>query len=62
LDGPPWHDGDARLLAFTLAGVGDGESPLHAIFNMSDTARSVTVPSLAGYRWHRAVDTALPSL
>jgi glycogen operon protein len=61
LNEPPWHEAEARLLAFTLAGVGAGESPLHAILNMSDAARSVAVPSLPGYRWHRAVDTALPS-
>jgi glycogen operon protein len=61
LDQPPWHDGSGRLLAFTLAGVADGEMPLHVILNMSDTARPVAVPTLAGCRWHRAVDTALPS-
>jgi glycogen operon protein len=56
---PPWHDGGARLLAFTLAGVDPGEGPLHVILNMSDAARAVAVPELAGYAWWRALDTAL---
>jgi glycogen operon protein len=56
---PAWHDPGARLLAFTLAGAGAGEKPLHAILNMSDTVRAVAVPELAGSAWRRAVDTAL---
>jgi len=58
---PPWHDGSARLLAFTLAGVREGETPLHVILNMSDAARPVAVPALTGYAWRRALDTALAS-
>ena len=58
---PPWHDGGARLLAFTLAGTRAGETPLHVILNMSDTARAVAVPALAGYAWRRALDTAVAS-
>jgi glycogen operon protein len=56
---PPWHDPGARLLAFTLAGTRAGEAPLHAILNMSDTARPVAIPGLAGRVWRRALDTAL---
>ncbi len=58
---PPWHDGSAQLLCFTLAGVRTGEAPLHAILNMSDVARAVAVPVLAGCHWRRALDTSLAS-
>jgi glycogen operon protein len=58
---PPWHDGSAQLLAFTLAGVRTGEAPLHAILNMSDVARAVAVPVFAGCHWRRALDTSLAS-
>jgi isoamylase len=58
---PPWQDGGARLLAFTLAGVRAGETPLHVILNMSDVARPVAIPGLTGYAWQRALDTALAS-
>ncbi|MFL6575977.1 MAG: glycogen debranching protein, partial [Povalibacter sp.] len=34
LKDPPWHDPDARLLAFTLAGVTPEEPPLHVVLNM----------------------------
>ncbi len=58
---PPWHDGSAQLLCFTLAGVRTGEAPLHAILNMSDVARAVAVPVLAGCHWRRALDTSFAS-
>ena len=61
LNEPAWHDADARLLAFTLAGQHSGEATLHVILNMSDAERTVAVPVLAGQRWRRAVDTALDS-
>jgi isoamylase len=58
---PPWHDAEARLLAFTLAGARAGEKPLHGILNMSDIARPAALPELAGTAWRRAIDTALPA-
>jgi glycogen operon protein len=58
---PPWHDGTARLLAFTLAGTSAGEKPLHVILNMSDEPRTVGVPQIEGCQWRLALDTALPS-
>jgi isoamylase len=61
LNEPPWQDGNARLLAFTLAGMHPGETLLHVILNMSDTARAFALPRLAGYSWRRALDTALVS-
>ena len=57
---PPWDDPSARLLAFTLAGTCAEEKPLHVVLNMSDNARAVALPALAGCAWHRALDTALP--
>jgi glycogen operon protein len=61
LDEPAWHDGSARLLAFTLAGEEDGEQLLHIILNMDDCVRTVALPSVEGRRWRRIVDTALPA-
>jgi glycogen operon protein len=58
---PGWHDSESRLLAFTLAGTTDGETPLHVILNMWWEARSVAVPELAHREWRCVVDTALPS-
>ncbi len=57
---PPWHDGGARLLAFTLGAQDAGEASLHVILNMSDSERTVAVPALA-QRWRLALDTALAS-
>jgi glycogen operon protein len=59
LNDPPWHDANARLLAFTLAGDAVADTPLHVILNMSDEPRTVGVPSLIEQHWRRAVDTAL---
>jgi isoamylase len=61
LNDPPWFDGGARLLAFTLAGAGAQEKPLHVILNMWHEARTVDVPALAGCAWRRALDTAIAS-
>jgi glycogen operon protein len=61
LGAPPWFDSNARLLAYTLAGTSTEEMPLHVILNMSDEPRAVDLPSLSGYRWRRAADTALDS-
>jgi glycogen operon protein len=58
---PPWGASDARLLAFSLAGLGADEPALHVVLNMSEESRTVELPSLAGRAWHLAVDTAQPS-
>jgi glycogen operon protein len=58
---PPWNDPGARLLAFTLAGLVDGEPHLHVVFNMSDDERKAPLPSRPEILWARAVDTALAS-
>ncbi|MET0658570.1 MAG: isoamylase [Steroidobacteraceae bacterium] len=61
LNDPRWHDREARLLAWTLAGAGADEKPLHIILNMWWEPRTVDVPNVAGATWRVAVDTALAS-
>jgi glycogen operon protein len=58
---PPWDDPQARVLAFTLAAVGDGEADLHVVMNMSETLHEASLPELPGRVWHRAADTGLAS-
>ena len=55
---PPWGDPMARTLAFTIAGIDDGEPDLHAILNMSSEAIEAELPELPGRAWYLAVDTA----
>jgi glycogen operon protein len=63
LNEPPWHDGQARFLSFTMAGVARDEEDLHVILNMSDQAVDAALPSIPGGRWHMALDTShLPAL
>jgi len=54
---PPWGDPNARVLAFTIAGIGDGEPDLHAILNMSNDALEAELPGLPSRVWYPAVDT-----
>ncbi|RPI47384.1 MAG: glycogen debranching enzyme GlgX, partial [Betaproteobacteria bacterium] len=56
---PPWHDGNARVLAFTLAGASDEEAPLHVMLNMSDAPVAMGLPDPAYGRWALVLDTAL---
>ena len=56
---PAWHDGNARLLAFTLAPATSDEPPLHVMLNMWWEPRTVDLPVLVDRRWYRAMDTAL---
>ena len=58
---PPWGDGGARLLAFTIAGIGESEEDLHAILNMSESPVEAEVPQFPDRPWHLAVDTAQAS-
>lgn len=57
LNSPPWHDPQATLLAFTLAGSAE-EEDLHIIFNMGEQTASVELPDISPRQWHRAIDTA----
>jgi glycogen operon protein len=61
LDGPPWDDPEARVLAFTLAGVEPTEEDLHVILNMSPDTLEFEVPHLDGKRWRIFADTSKAS-
>lgn len=58
LEAPPWDDADACHIAFTLAGMDEGEPPLHIVLNMAEGALEFALPQIPGRQWHRAVDTA----
>jgi glycogen operon protein len=58
LNQPLWGDRDAQVLAFTIAGIADGEADIHAVLNMSDATIDAELPALPGQRWRLAVDTA----
>ncbi|GAB6142279.1 glycogen debranching protein GlgX [Methylosoma difficile] len=58
---PLWFEQDARLLAFTLAGVEEDEADLHVVMNMSDQAITIDLPVIAHRNWCLALDTCLPS-
>jgi len=55
---PLWFDGEARFLAFTLAGLSADEEDLHVILNMSKQALDAPLPDIPGRRWYLALDTA----
>jgi glycogen operon protein len=59
LNEPLWDDPDARVLAFTLAGVQEDDSSLHVMVNMSESAADMDVPRLPRVKWCRAIDTRL---
>jgi isoamylase len=59
LSGPNWHDAEARVLCFTLAGVVPGEPVLHVMINMAPTVRLLPLPEVASHAWRRIVDTTL---
>ena len=61
LNKPLWHDPEARILAYTLAGIEHNEADLHIIMNMSDEAATITLPVVKGKRWCLALDTSLRS-
>jgi glycogen operon protein len=58
---PLWHDWEARILTFTLAGIEDNEADLHIIMNMSDESASIQLPVIDGKKWCMALDTSQPS-
>ncbi|MEM9386288.1 MAG: glycogen debranching protein GlgX [Pseudomonadota bacterium] len=55
---PNWEDGEARELAFTLAGVERREPHLHVMVNMADRLARFMVPRYPGIDWRLALDTA----
>ena len=58
---PLWHDPEARILAYTLAGIEHKEADLHIIMNMSDEIATLELPMVKGKRWCVALDTSLRS-
>jgi glycogen operon protein len=58
LDEPLWFDFSAQYLAYTLAGLSDGEEDLHVILNMSERTVEVSLPEIPGRLWHLALDTS----
>jgi len=58
---PLWDDYEARVLAFTLAGVENDEPDLHVAINMSDQQVIIELPLISGRAWCLALDTSLQS-
>ncbi|MCF7985252.1 MAG: glycogen debranching protein GlgX [Thiohalocapsa sp.] len=58
LDDPGWDDGNARVLAFTLAGLEESDAHLHVVMNMWDDALDFALPRIDGRHWHKAGGTA----
>jgi len=61
LNKPLWNDPEARVLAFTLAGIENNEADLHIIMNMSDEIASMELPLVDRKKWCLALDTSLQS-
>ncbi len=57
LEAPDWHDGDACVLCFTLAGRSEAEPALHVMINMSGATKSLPLPVVAPLGWRRVADT-----
>jgi isoamylase len=58
LNEPPWHDGMAQFLAFTIAGLTANEEDLHVMLNLADVPIEVSLPSMSGKNWYAVVDTS----
>lgn len=58
LDEPLWSDYSAQYLAYTLAGLSDGEEDLHVVLNMSERNVAASLPEIPGRSWHLALDTS----
>jgi len=61
LNEPLWHDHQAQVLAFTLAGRTQAEEDVHVVLNMSDTGIDAQLPEIPARHWHLALDTAARS-
>jgi glycogen operon protein len=59
LEPPDWHDPEARVLCFTLAGIAAGEPALHVMINLASTVRALPLPQILPGQWHRIADTTL---
>ena len=58
LNEPPWHDGLAQFLAFTIAGLTANEEDLHVILNMAGVPIDVSLPAVSEKSWYAVVDTS----
>ncbi len=58
---PLWDDGQAQILAFTLAGCSHEEEDLYVAINMSEHAIDTQLPVIKRRRWYLALDTSTPS-
>ena len=58
LNEPPWHDGMAQFLAFTIAGLNANEEDLHVMLNMAEVGMAAPLPPIPGRRWYPVVDTS----
>jgi glycogen operon protein len=58
---PQWDDFEARVLAFTQAGIETSEPDLHVVMNMSDQQLIIELPVISGRAWCLALDTSLKS-
>jgi len=61
IDKPLWNDSEARILAFTLAGMESKEADLHIVMNMSDKNTTIQLPVIKGKKWCISVDTSQQS-
>jgi isoamylase len=61
LNQAPWQDAQGHFLSFTIAGLSEGEEDLQVMLNMSDQMVDAALPSIAGRRWHVALDTSRES-
>jgi glycogen operon protein len=57
LNSPGWDDPEGRTLGVTLAGF-SGEPDIHIMLNMFWESLDFELPSVAGWRWRKAVDTS----
>jgi isoamylase len=60
LNAPGWTDASSRVLAYTMGGFG-ADPDMHVILNMDGGALPFEFPIVPGRKWHRALDTSLPS-
>ena len=58
LNEPPWHDGMAQFLAFTIAGLNANEEDLHVMLNMAEMGMAAPLPPIPGRHWYPVVDTS----
>ena len=58
IDEPRWDNADSRVLAFTLAAAGEGDTDLHVMLNMSEDSIEMDLPPIRNRCWNLAIDTS----